>query len=129
MIYKRLKTYSILLIRKNCIVADRLQQLQDFLEASPEDSFILFAIAKEYEKLQNNDKALEYYLQLKKSDPNYVGLYYHLGKLYESKGNIDTAVSVYKNGMDVAKQQGDQHALSELAGAKLNLVDDDEYDE
>ena len=30
--------------------SNRLNQLMSFLEASPEDSFILFAIAKEYEK-------------------------------------------------------------------------------
>ncbi|MEY4904831.1 MAG: hypothetical protein RLZZ292_2646, partial [Bacteroidota bacterium] len=29
-------------------------------------------------------------------------------------------------GMAVAKKAGDQHALSELAGARLNLVDEDE---
>jgi tetratricopeptide (TPR) repeat protein len=109
-------------------VSDRLQQLQNFLKASPGDTFILFAIAKEYEKLQDHDKAFEYYLLLKEKDANYVGLYYHLGKLYEEKGAIDTAVETYKTGMQVAKQQGDQHALSELAGAKLNLVDDDDDD-
>ena len=30
--------------------------------------------------------------------------------------------------MEVAKQQGDQHALSELAGAKLQLGDDDDFE-
>jgi len=107
-------------------LTDRLHQLQNFLESSPGDSFILFAIAKEYEKMGDLDKALEQYLQLKASDPDYVGLYYHLGKIYELKEDFDTAVEVYKEGMNTAKKQGDQHALSELAGAKLNLVDDEE---
>lgn len=107
-------------------MSDRLQRLQNFLKDSPNDPFILFAIAKEYEKLQNTDKSLAYYLSLKNIDPSYVGLYYHLGKLYEKKGEVDTAVETYKTGMQIAKQQGDQHALSELAGAKLNLVDDDD---
>ncbi len=107
-------------------MSDRLKQLQAFLEGSPDDSFILFAIAKEYEKMKEMDQALDQYLLLKSKDSDYVGLYYHLGKLYEVKEDLDAAVMTYKEGMDVAKKQGDKHALSELAGAKLNLVDDDD---
>jgi tetratricopeptide (TPR) repeat protein len=105
-------------------LTERLQQLLNFLESSPDDSFLLFAIAKEYEKEGIIETALQYYLQLKRSDPDYVGLYYHLGKLYEIKEDFDTAVITYQTGMEVAKKQGDKHALSELAGAKLNLVDE-----
>lgn len=104
-------------------MSDRLKQLQSFLEASPEDSFILFAIAKEYEKLKDQEAALQQYLKLRELDPEYVGLYYHLGKLYEQQAAEAQAVEAYEAGMVVAKKQGDQHALSELAGAKLNLVD------
>jgi tetratricopeptide (TPR) repeat protein len=105
-------------------LTERLQRLLNFLEASPGDSFLLFAVAKEYEKEKDIKMALQYYIQLKTSDPDYVGLYYHLGKLYEQKEDFDTAVATYQTGMEVAKKQGDKHALSELAGAKLNLVDE-----
>ena len=37
----------------------KLEQLLQFLEKSPEDSFIRFAIAKEYEKKDQLDKALD----------------------------------------------------------------------
>ena len=39
--------------------SNRLNQLLDFLAASPNDGFILFAIAKEYEKYDDKEKALE----------------------------------------------------------------------
>ncbi len=106
----------------------RLQQLQAFLADSPNDSFILFAIAKEYEKLNQTDQALAQYLLLLKNDPNYVGTYYHLGKLYEQKEAFEDAFFTYKKGMSIAKSQGDQHAFSELAGAKLNLGDDEDFE-
>ena len=105
-------------------MTERLQRLQSLLEASPNDSFILFAIAKEYEKASDFDTALDYYLRLKTSEPDYVGLYYHLGKLYEVKEDFDAAVATYQTGMEVAKKLGDKHSLSELVGAKLNLVDE-----
>ena len=105
----------------------RLNQLLAFHQANPKDSFILFALAKEHEKLGDDEKALHYYEQLTRQDPGYVGVYYHLGKLHEKMGDPATAFSIYKTGMDVARQAGDQHALSELAEAKLSLGDDDDF--
>jgi tetratricopeptide (TPR) repeat protein len=109
-------------------MSDRLELLKSMLEKSPKDSFLLFAIAKEYEGLGENKAALDFFLNLKKSQPDYVGLYYHLGKLYEKNDEIEKAFFTYKNGMEVAKAAGDQHSLSELAGAKLFLGDDDDFE-
>ena len=90
----------------------------------PGDSFITFAIAKEYEKGSNFDEALSHYLSIAENDPNYVGLYYHLGKLYEERDDIHAAISAYDKGMNVAKTAGDDHAYSELAGAKMMISDE-----
>ena len=106
----------------------RLNQLFSFLEAQPNEPFILFAIAKEYEGSQDNAKALEYYTRLHETTPQYVGLYYHLGKLYERLNDPDKALEIYKKGMAVAKAEKDMHAYNELAGAKMNVSDDDEDD-
>jgi tetratricopeptide (TPR) repeat protein len=103
----------------------RLLQLQQFLATSPDDAFILFALAKEYEKQNDLDQALSYYQTLRAKQADYVGTYYHLGKLQEKQNDFDAAVATYTEGMAVAKKAGDQHALSELAGARLNLVDED----
>lgn len=102
----------------------RLNQLLAFHEAQPHDAFILFALAKEHEKMGDDDKALHHYLLLRSHHPEYVGLYYHLGKLYERLGNPSQAFDTYKSGMDVARQVGDQHALGELAEARLMLGED-----
>lgn len=103
----------------------RLQRLREFLEENPKDSFLIFAIAKEYEKQGEEESALKYYLQLRKQDPDYVGTYYHLGKAFERQGLPQQAIEAYEAGMEAARRAGDQHALSELAGAKLNLDDSD----
>ncbi|MFK7934482.1 MAG: tetratricopeptide repeat protein [Saprospiraceae bacterium] len=107
---------------------NRLERLFTFQKDSPNDPFILFAIAKEYEKLQETGKALEYYQQLATNHNDYVGTYYHLGKLYEQLQQPSEAFFTYKKGMEVAKAAGDQHALSELAGAKLMLGDDEDFE-
>ena len=99
----------------------RLAKLMAFLQDSPDDSFILFAIAKEHEKLGATKEALEYYEKLTVTDPDYVGTYYHLGKLREEMEAVEAALEAYQKGIEIAKKIKDQHALSELMGAKMNL--------
>ena len=101
--------------------SNRLQQLFQFLEQSPNEPFILFAIAKEYEGMGDIDHALEYYLRLQQHHPDYVGLYYHLGKLYEYRQDFDQALATYNKGIEVAKAANDRHAWSELAEAKMMI--------
>jgi len=103
------------------MTSDRLNRLLSFLKESPDDSFILFAIAKEHEKLEDTTNALEYYEKLVAIDPDYVGTYYHLGKLHEEEEETEKALDIYQKGIDIAKKIKDQHALSELMGAKMNL--------
>jgi len=108
-------------------MSQRLQLLQQILEKSPNDSFTLFAIAKEYEGAGDVDQALAGYLRLRDTDPGYVGLYYHLGKLFEKINRPDEALQTYRTGMDVARKAGDMHAYSELNGARLEIDEEDEF--
>ena len=100
---------------------DRLVLLKKMLEEDPNNSFLLFALAKEYEKLGNFPLSIDTFLLLKEKDENYVGLYYHLAKLYEQIEQEAKALSTYVEGMVIAKKVKDQHALAELQNAKLNL--------
>jgi tetratricopeptide (TPR) repeat protein len=106
----------------------RLDKLFGFLESQPNEPFLLFAIAKEYESAGDDTNALDYYQKLQAGTPQYVGLYYHLGKLFERKGEPQNALSTYKTGIEVAQKERDFHALSELKGAKMNLDGDDDDD-
>ena len=101
-------------------MVDRLTMLLEMLQEDPKDSFVLFAIAKEYEK-QSHELAIEHYVKLKKIDPDYVGLYYHLGKAYEEINQLDNAIETYTEGINIGKKQADFHAISELNTAKTNL--------
>jgi len=103
----------------------RLSQLKELLLENPNDSFVRFALAKEYEKMGDETRAFTYYQELLEKDPDYLGLYYHLGKWYERANDAAQAIQTYSKGMEVARQQGDQHALSELAGARMILGEED----
>ena len=107
-------------------MSPRLKYLLQLSETSPVDSFVLFAIAKEYEGAGDLAKALESYEKLHATDAAYVGLYYHLGKLHERLQAFEKAISTYKQGIEVARKASDYHAMSELQGALLNLEDPEE---
>ncbi|MBC7885620.1 MAG: tetratricopeptide repeat protein [Saprospiraceae bacterium] len=99
----------------------RLKTLLDMLEGDPDDSFLRYALAKEYENMESWPEALSHYLIIKEKDPDYVGMYYHLAKLYEYLQETDKALKTYEEGISIAKKIPDFHALSELNSAKLNL--------
>ena len=102
----------------------RLPHLLKLLEETPDDSFLLFAVGKEYEKAEDFGNALSYYRHLQAADPGYVGLYYHLGKLLETLERPEEALEAYDAGIAVAKAAGDRHAWSELAAARLEMDDE-----
>lgn len=101
--------------------ANRIDTLLDFLKDDPDDSFLIFALAKEYEKIGTKHKAMQILAELRTKDPEYVGLYYHLAALQIDLHQISDALITYDQGIVVAKKLADFHALSELHTAKLNI--------
>jgi len=101
---------------------DRLQRLREMLAQQPTDSFLNHAMALEEIKLGNEAAARVLFESILQRDPQYIGSYYHLGKLLERQGDETAAIEVFERGMEVAKKLGDQHALNELRGAYDNLI-------
>ena len=102
---------------------DRIAKLKEYLEKTQEDSFLQHALALEYVKLADDETARQYFESLLASNPNYVGSYYHLGKLWERASNFLKAIEVYGDGMKIAKAAGDNHAYNELQAAQDDLLD------
>ncbi|MFK7922169.1 MAG: heme biosynthesis protein HemY [Bacteroidia bacterium] len=108
----------------------RLQRLFDFLQKAPNDAFTLYSIAYEYQQMEQWAEAQKYFEQLKDQQPDYIGLYYHLGAVFERQGETDSAITVYKEGIALAQQKRERHALSELERALstvLGVDDDDDW--
>lgn len=107
----------------------RKDQIITLLQDNPTDPFLRFALAKEYEKEGADAGAVEVYEQLAKDHPEYVGTYYHLGKALERLGRPAEAWKVYSTGMAVTKRLGEEHAMRELAGARLDLGEEEDFEE
>ncbi len=98
---------------------DRLDTLLQYHREDPDDPFVRFALAQEHLKRGETDEALRYFEGLADAHPDYVGTYYHLGKLYEALGRTNDAIRTYQTGVQQAGHASDLHARSELQGALL----------
>ncbi len=104
---------------------NRLEQLETFLKDQPTDEFLRYAIAQEHYKIGNLDTCQSMFETLVEESPEYSATYYHLGKLYEKKGQSEEAISTYKKGIEITMKNKENHALSELKSALLELEFDD----
>ena len=102
---------------------NRIEKLKEFLQASPNDSFLNHALALEYVKIGDDAAARSLFEIILEREPGYTGSYYHLGKLLERNGNAADAITIYKKGMEQTKKADDKHAYSELHAALEELED------
>jgi Tfp pilus assembly protein PilF len=100
---------------------DRLDTLLSFLEMDPDDLFTRFAIAMEHAKHGNDAEAERWFLDILKRDERYIGVYYHLGGVYERRDSVFEAKNIYTRGIGLARSMGEHHAASELEAALLEL--------
>jgi tetratricopeptide (TPR) repeat protein len=105
----------------------RKAQIEAMLIDSPTDAFLRFALAKEYEKEGADAGAREIYEALLADQPEYIGTYYHLGKTLERLQEPAAAWQVYSVGIKITKRLGENHAMRELAGARLELGDEEDF--
>ncbi|GAA5222088.1 tetratricopeptide repeat protein [Membranihabitans marinus] len=102
---------------------NKIDLLLELNSESPNDPFPYFALAKEYEKISEYDKAIEQYKKLVNDFPSYGGTYYHYAILLIQSQKNQTALEIIESGLTVLLDNGDRHLYSELAGLKENYFE------
>lgn len=102
---------------------ERIKQLLEYLEETPEDPFLLFAIAKEYAIQGAPESAMRYFVRLKRMHPGYIGLYYHLAQVELELGHREEAIVTLEEGIAIARSTGEMHSASEMAGLLQSILD------
>ena len=101
----------------------RLDTILEMLKSEPNDSFLNYALALEYGKELLIKKAIATIERLLIHDEKYLGAYYQLGKYYEENKQDTEAITTYKKGIEIAKQQQNRKTEGELNEA-LFLIED-----
>ncbi len=95
---------------------DRIKKLQEFLANDPNDSFTRYALAMEYNGLNDIELAITTLRELIERDPNYIAAYHQLGLILAKLNRTDEAKPVYRKGIDVAVligEEKEQHEMEE----------------
>lgn len=100
----------------------RFEKLKELMKENPTDNFLRHALALEYIKAGDDEKAKNIFEEILNESPDYTGSYYHLAKLMERMDETDLAVQWYKKGLEATRLAGDTHAFSELKAAYEDLV-------
>ena len=101
---------------------DRLRQLQQMLDKTPQDTFLLYGIAMEHKKAGDAARAVEFFDRVIQLDPGYCYAYHQRGLVHESTGDLEAAKRSYREGVEAAIRKGDAHAQGEIQAA-LEMVE------
>lgn len=100
---------------------NRLEILRGMVAQDPSDSFVRYALAMAYGAAGDHAQAVDEFGKLLEVNPKYAAAYYHGGQALEKLGRLDEAREIYRRGIEVTSQTGDDHARSELQ-AVLDLL-------
>lgn len=100
----------------------RLDSLNEMLKEQPDDAFLLYAIAlEEYKQLP--EKGINLLQKLRQLQPDYLPLYYTLGKWLEENLNNSAAVEILNEGFELARKVNDKKTMREIRQALDELED------
>jgi tetratricopeptide (TPR) repeat protein len=102
--------------------SSKIKQLAREIKNNPGDSFLKFALALEFRKEGEYKKTRILFEDILSTDPDYVGVYYHLGNLYETLDRPKDAAELYQKGIKIAEKQNESRTKSELQEA-LNMLE------
>ena len=85
---------------------NRLETFEEMLKTDPDNTMVMFGLAKEYEKVGRHEdviRILEDYLAKADDEGNAYGT---LAQAYEKTGDREKAIETYRKGIDVSLAHG-----------------------
>lgn len=92
------------------------QQLEQLLDAEPDDLFLRYALAKTLVSEGKLECALVQFHRVLDLNADYVPAYFQMGQALAEAGRTDEARGIVERGIDVARRVGDSHAAGEMSG-------------
>ena len=93
----------------------RIEQLKEMLEQEPEDTFLRYALAMEYDSQGNSELGMQLYRELMAQDPPHVDSYFRVAQIHVRLGESDEARTTLRKGIELARSQGMHHTAAEMS--------------
>ncbi|HUX68002.1 MAG TPA: hypothetical protein VMV31_11005 [Terriglobales bacterium] len=98
------------------MVANRREQLEEFVRKNPGEAFARYGLAMEMIRSGESEAALEQFRVLQEQHPDYPAGFQQAGQLLLGLGRKAEAKAVLERGIAAAGRRGDGHAAAEMRG-------------
>ena len=88
----------------------RVDQIKKMLESNPQDIFLNFSLAMEYQSAGHLEEALRQYDRTIEFDPQYLAAHVRKGKILLSEKRYDEARSTLQLSLSIAREAADSHS-------------------
>ncbi|QDU92731.1 hypothetical protein [Lignipirellula cremea] len=99
----------------------RREKIEAMLVDEPNDSFLRYSLALEQRKAGEHEECLAGFRSLMADEPPYVAAFFMSAQLLVSLDRIDEARTALRDGIEVARTQGDNHAAGEMSELLMTL--------
>jgi predicted Zn-dependent protease len=102
----------------------RIEKLKEMIEKDPTDSFSRYALALEYNGINEPLTAIELLEDLIQRDAKYLAAYHQLGQMLGKMNKTMEAKKIYRSGMDLALELNDEKEAKEMREELEELEDE-----
>ena len=92
----------------------RREKLQQMLQDTPDDAFLLYGLAMEDVSSEDLESALTSFDRVIDVDSDHIAAYFQKGQILARLDRIDEARSVLNDGITVGQKVRDDHAVREM---------------
>jgi predicted Zn-dependent protease len=92
----------------------RREKIEAMLKLEPQDQFLRYGLASEYDNEDRPDESLALFRSLMADQPPHVASFLRGAQLLVKLDRIAEARAVLRDGIEVARAQGEAHAAGEM---------------
>jgi hypothetical protein len=102
-------------------MSTRREKIEAMLKAEPDDQFLRYSLAVEYDNEERTDESLTLFRGLMADNPPHVHSFFRGAQLLVKLEQIADARAMLREGIEVARQQGELHAAGEMGELLASL--------
>jgi hypothetical protein len=102
-------------------MSTRREKMEAMLKLEPEDQFLRYSVACEYDNEDRTDESLALFRGLMADQPPHVHAFFRGAQLLVKLDRIAEARTMLRDGIEIARQQGELHAAGEMGELLASL--------
>jgi predicted Zn-dependent protease len=95
--------------------ASRREKIEAMMADDPSDAFLRYSLAMELDKEEQHEESQRHFGELMRQSPPYVPAFFMAAQQWARLGKVNEARAALREGIEVARAQGDNHAAGEMS--------------